>query len=382
MPIRLLGDAVLQRRAWELAEQLDGLHYNAEYVHSNQFAGRRVRHPGAELGAQRRGIVATRLLTALALAHVGHRPLMVTLGGEVSVADLDARRGAGTALTRPRRGERGRRGRQEHPGLFRLCAWNAFALQTIADTLIAATQPLIPRPRLRPRPTLSYASACLDAVPSGIRQAVSVISDPAARIAAICRASSAMAADEPTNTSSFADCARPYEALQLASRADLEPSRGGTARSRAVTLAHLRRVCAEMASNADYANALDLRTPGRSIAARCVGACSMPPARIRARAVARAADTRRNRARARRPRCPGSNLVGRILATDRTCWPVLDRTGVNLGLVQRRRVTGRPVSSKESNVDTSLSSTTLHIPPEAIAAIAQARSGSPRVGRS
>ena len=32
MPIRLLGDAVLRRRAWEVADQLGGPTYDAEYV--------------------------------------------------------------------------------------------------------------------------------------------------------------------------------------------------------------------------------------------------------------------------------------------------------------------------------------------------------------
>jgi hypothetical protein len=38
MPIRLLGDAVLRRRAWELADQLGWAStYNAEYVALTQL---------------------------------------------------------------------------------------------------------------------------------------------------------------------------------------------------------------------------------------------------------------------------------------------------------------------------------------------------------
>jgi predicted nucleic acid-binding protein len=54
MRIRLLGDAVLQRRAWELADQLGWAStYNAEYIALTQLQAGRVRNPGRETGAQR-----------------------------------------------------------------------------------------------------------------------------------------------------------------------------------------------------------------------------------------------------------------------------------------------------------------------------------------
>ena len=46
MPIRLLGDAVLRRKAWKLAEQLGCAH---------SAPGRRVRHPRCGSGAPSRG---------------------------------------------------------------------------------------------------------------------------------------------------------------------------------------------------------------------------------------------------------------------------------------------------------------------------------------
>ena len=46
LPIRLLGDAVLRRRAWDLADQLGWAStYNAEYRGPHSAAGRRVRSP-------------------------------------------------------------------------------------------------------------------------------------------------------------------------------------------------------------------------------------------------------------------------------------------------------------------------------------------------
>jgi len=54
MRIRLLGDAVLRRRAWNLAEKLGWAEtYDAKYVALTQ-AGRRVRHPGSGTGAPSR----------------------------------------------------------------------------------------------------------------------------------------------------------------------------------------------------------------------------------------------------------------------------------------------------------------------------------------
>ena len=96
------------------------------------------------------------------------RWLRSTVRGELSVAGLEARRRGGAlayalidqaeALDDDDRGSR----------LFRVCAWNAFALQTIADTLIetdAKQNP--PTAGYVPASTLRFATACVDAVPGG-----------------------------------------------------------------------------------------------------------------------------------------------------------------------------------------------------------------------
>jgi predicted nucleic acid-binding protein len=60
MPIRLLGDAVLRRRAWDLAEQLGWAStYNAEYVALTQLQADALVTLDANLARSVKGIVAT-----------------------------------------------------------------------------------------------------------------------------------------------------------------------------------------------------------------------------------------------------------------------------------------------------------------------------------
>jgi predicted nucleic acid-binding protein len=60
MPIRLLGDAVLRRRAWELADQLGWAStYNAEYVALTQLQADAFVTLDAELARSVQGIVET-----------------------------------------------------------------------------------------------------------------------------------------------------------------------------------------------------------------------------------------------------------------------------------------------------------------------------------
>jgi predicted nucleic acid-binding protein len=60
MPIRLLGDAVLRRRAWDLAERLGwGSTFNAEYVALTQLQADALVTLDAELARSVQGIVAT-----------------------------------------------------------------------------------------------------------------------------------------------------------------------------------------------------------------------------------------------------------------------------------------------------------------------------------
>jgi predicted nucleic acid-binding protein len=66
MPIRLLGDAVLRRRAWELADQLGWAStYDAEYVALTQLQADAFVTLDTELARSVEGIVATATLDAL-----------------------------------------------------------------------------------------------------------------------------------------------------------------------------------------------------------------------------------------------------------------------------------------------------------------------------
>jgi len=66
MPIRLLGDAVLRRRAWDLADQLGWAStYNAEYVALTQLQGDALVTLDAELARGLEGIVPTVPIDAL-----------------------------------------------------------------------------------------------------------------------------------------------------------------------------------------------------------------------------------------------------------------------------------------------------------------------------
>jgi predicted nucleic acid-binding protein len=66
MPIRLLGDAVLRRRAWELADQLGWAStYDAEYVALTQLQADAFVTMDAVLARRVEGIVATASIDAL-----------------------------------------------------------------------------------------------------------------------------------------------------------------------------------------------------------------------------------------------------------------------------------------------------------------------------
>ena len=66
MPIRLLGDAVLRRRAWELADQLGWAStFNAEYVALTQLQADAFITLDAELARSVEGIVATASIEVL-----------------------------------------------------------------------------------------------------------------------------------------------------------------------------------------------------------------------------------------------------------------------------------------------------------------------------
>ena len=69
MPIRLLGDAVLRRRAWDLADQLGGAEtYDAEYIALTQLQADAFVTLDTELARQVEGIVPTATIEALKTA--------------------------------------------------------------------------------------------------------------------------------------------------------------------------------------------------------------------------------------------------------------------------------------------------------------------------
>jgi predicted nucleic acid-binding protein len=66
IPIRLLGDAVLRRRAWELADQLGwSSTYDAEYVALTQLQADALVTLDKNLVRQLRGVVVTETIDAL-----------------------------------------------------------------------------------------------------------------------------------------------------------------------------------------------------------------------------------------------------------------------------------------------------------------------------
>jgi predicted nucleic acid-binding protein len=69
MPIRLLGDAVLRRRAWDLAEELGWAEtYDAEYIALTQLQADAFVTLDTELARQVEGIVPTATMEALQTA--------------------------------------------------------------------------------------------------------------------------------------------------------------------------------------------------------------------------------------------------------------------------------------------------------------------------
>jgi predicted nucleic acid-binding protein len=69
MPIRLLGDAVLRRKAWEVADRLGWAEtYDAEYIALTQLQADALVTLDAELARAAEGLVATATIDALRTA--------------------------------------------------------------------------------------------------------------------------------------------------------------------------------------------------------------------------------------------------------------------------------------------------------------------------
>jgi hypothetical protein len=296
------------------------------------------------------------------------RWLRSSLHGEVSIADLEARRRAGQAAYGLVDEADSVHGDDRSAQLFRLCAWNAFALQSIVDNLIEADATFDPGTAgYVPRSTLLYVGACLDEVPNWIMQARVVQNDPTARSAGGLPARlPAWRHDEPTRPSELHGLRSAYEVLQARTEGRVlalppEQTRASV---------ELRRVCSEMKSAAEYAEA---------IGTRHVGAVDRGEARWRF------VDALQH-----------AFLLGQLLALPTLCeaarvrqdhdehlplaehpswlqigpgWPVVDRDGVALGLVYRVRGDRDTGEFEGVDIAPSVGSADVHIPPAAIETI-------------
>jgi len=256
-----------------------------------------------------------------------------TLRGEVSAAELAARRGAGTAAYSLLDEAAAADGDDRGTRLFRACAWNAFALQTIAETLIdvdAADDPATAG--YVPRATLFFARACVDRVPDWIRLARIAQSDPDARVRGLPARLPPWRSNEPTRHGELHGLRTAYESLEARVDADL---RALAADPR--VLVRLRRVRAEMESAAEYAGAISLRDAGPADRgeARWRLLSALERAFLLGQLVAlpslvEIVDARDESADA-------EPAAGASWLHIEAGWPVRDRDGLTVGLVQRVR---------------------------------------------
>jgi hypothetical protein len=177
--------------------------------------------------------------------------------GEVSTGDLEARRRAGAIAYSLSEEADALEGTDRSAQLFRLCAWNAFAYQTVVDTLIevdARTDP--PTAGYVPRSTLRFAGPCVDLVPQWIRYARMAQGDPDLHLGSRLPATlPEWEHDAPTTGNELVGLRAAYEALQPRVETSLQAlAASGTVGPQA--LAQMRRMLAEMTSAAEYASAL------------------------------------------------------------------------------------------------------------------------------
>ena len=182
------------------------------------------------------------------------RWLRSCMRGEVSTSEIESRRRAGGAAYSLAEEAAELAGDDRGTRLFRLCAWNALALQTIADTMLDVDARDHPASAgYVPRSTLHYVGACLDCVPVWIRASRIVQSDPTAEIA-VPASLPRWRFDEPTTLIELHCLRTAYEALEPRLESDLDTL--AAAQPNSPLLPRLRRLFAEMTSAADYAGAL------------------------------------------------------------------------------------------------------------------------------
>jgi hypothetical protein len=295
--------------------------------------------------------------------------LRSTLRGEVPTGDLYARRGAGTAAYSLAEEAACVEGDDRGTCLFRVCAWNAFALQTIAETMLDVDAEDDPGTAgYVPPATLRFASDCIDGVPDWIRLARVVQSDPEARVRNLPATLPAWPSGRPTRRSELHGLRTAYEALEARVETDLQKL---ATTSPAGSIAQIRRRCAEMTSSAEYANAIAL---GKA------GAVDRGEARWRLLSALEdafmlgqllALPSLVEIAQARDPEGRGSGIADPTswLAV-RPGWPVIDADGMKVGLVLR--VLGdRDTGAFEGvEVASGIETATLQVPTPAIATIA------------
>ena len=185
------------------------------------------------------------------------RWLRSTVRGEVSTAELEARRRAGKIAYALVEEADELEGDDRGARLFRLCAWNAFAFQTIVDRLIECDARADPATAgYVPRSTILFAGPCVDRVPQWIRYARMAQNDPGLHLAEQLPASlPEWFHTEPTALSELVGLRTAYEVLQPRVETSLH-ALAGSNRLAAEPLAEMHGMLAEMTSAAEYACAL------------------------------------------------------------------------------------------------------------------------------
>lgn len=296
------------------------------------------------------------------------RWLRSCMRGEVSTSEIESRRRAGGAAYSLAEEAAELAGHDRGTRLFRLCAWNALALQTIADTMLDVDTRDDPASAgYVPRSTLHYVGACLDLVPIWIRASRIVQSDPAAQIA-VPSSLPKWRFDEPTTLIELHCLRTAYEALQPRLESDLDAL--AAAQPDSPLLPRLRRLFAEMTSAADYAGALV--RPGASAADRGAVRWRLLDALDNAfllgqlLAVPTLVDvTPLERETIDRPAMTEKPSWLQIEAS----WPVVDSDDIIVGHVERARGDHSTGEFEGIDVDPGLGHATVHVPAASVARI-------------
>lgn len=291
--------------------------------------------------------------------------LRSALRGEVSAAELTARRGAGTAAYSLFDEAASAEGDDRGTRIFRACAWNAFALQTIAETLIdvdAAEDPATAG--YVPPSTLRYAAECVDRVPDWIRLARVAQSDPDARIRGLPAQLPVWRTDEPTRRSELHALRTAYESLEARVGGDLRSVSAAPA-----VLAQLRRVRAEMESAAEYAGAIGLRDAGPVDRGEARWRLLSALERVFLLGQLVAVPSLAAIAHAREAPSDVESAAGASWLRIEPGWPVRDCDGVTVGLVQRVRGDRDTGALDGLDVSPGIASAIVRVPAAAIALV-------------